>query len=57
MLTILGYYLPTFSGYEEKLDLIILSRKAFLIPEDYFFYSHNLLFDESRVFSDEFVGV
>ena len=29
-------YLPTFSGYEEKLNLIII-KKAFLIAEDHFF--------------------
>ena len=56
MLTILGYYLPTFSGYEEKLNLIIIKEGIFNCSGS-FFYSHNLLFDESRIFLEEFVCI
>ena len=56
VLTILGYYLPTFSGYEEKLNLIIIKEGIFNCWGS-FFYSQNLLFDESRIFSEEFVCV
>ena len=49
-------YLPTFSGYEEKLNLIIIKEGIFNCWGS-FFYSHYLLFDESRIFSEEFVCV